>query len=93
MRPASPFALLLAPLLLAARCNDCGPQSPTGPCEVDCGSYTCGVSYACCPDGMLCCPEGDTCMPDDSGGHCDAPWPDEQGRRRSSLRAGTWKRR
>lgn len=67
-----PFVLL--PVLFSG-CNaidQCGPNSPTGPCETECRPHPCAPNTYCCADAVGdCCPTGYTCEVDAAGGWCD----------------------
>lgn len=78
---------VLAVLLVGCAINECGPNSPTGPCEIECKPKNCDVGTYCCADAIGgCCDEGWSCVDDGTPeGHCDPPWP-EAGKRRARRR-------
>lgn len=69
---------VLAAMLCAAHCDECGPNHPTGPCETACKPEPCKpLSYCCAPqegdDFGGCCLNGDTCKVDADGPYCEGP--------------------
>ena len=64
--------------LAATSCaiDRCGPNYPSGPCEIECKPKNCTVGTYCCADQIGgCCDEGWSCIDDGTPeGHCDPPW-------------------
>lgn len=66
--------LIVAGLSMASRCDECGPNHPTGPCETACKPEPCKPgSYCCADDAGGCCLTGDTCKADAEGPYCEGP--------------------